>query len=62
MHSITQYDKRTPLMYAAENESRQSPAMVVLLLRAGADVNATDRVSGWDRDGVGCHIYGYHME
>ena len=49
-------------MYAAENESRQSPAMVVLLLRAGADVNATDRVSGWDRDGVGCHIYGYHME
>ena len=59
MHSIAQYDKKTPLMYAARSKS---PAVVELLLKGGADVNATDRVSGWDRDGVGCHIYGYHME
>ena len=54
--------KKTPLMYAAENESAQSPAVAERLLEAGADLYATDYVSGWDRDGVGCHIYGYHME
>ena len=61
MHSIVQW-KKTPLLYAARNESAQARAVVELLLKAGADVNATDYVSGWDRDGVGCHIYGYHME
>ena len=45
-------------MYAAENESRQSPTMVELLLRAGADVNATDRVSGWETGSVGCLLWG----
>ena len=47
---------KTPLMYAARNA--ESPAVVELLLKAGADVYAMDKVSGWDRDGVGCHIYG----
>ena len=50
-------DEKTPLMYAARNA--QSPAAVDVLLRNKADVYAMDKVSGWDRDGVGCHIYGY---
>ena len=52
--------QRTPLMAAAR--FAQAPAVVELLLKAEADPNATDMVSGWDRDGVGCHIYSYHME
>ena len=55
-------DAKTPLMYAALSWSAQSPVIVELLLKSKADSNATDYVSGWDRDGVGCHIYGYHME
>ena len=49
---------KTPLMYAAENESAHSPALVELLLEAEADVNAADKVSAWEGDGVGWHIYG----
>ena len=45
-----------PLMCAAKYT--KSPAVVELLLEAYADPNATDYVSGWDRDGVGGHIYG----
>ena len=40
-------------MFAAENKSAQSPAIVELLLEAGADVNARTRVSAWEEGGVG---------
>ena len=43
-HSIVQ-EKRTPLMYAALSKSAQALALVALLLKADADVNARDRVS-----------------
>ena len=47
-HSIVQ-GTPTPLMYAAGyNESAQSPALVELLLKAGADVNAANKVSAWE--------------
>ncbi len=45
-------------MCAALSESAQSPAVVELLLKAEADVNATDYVSAWEGDGVGCYMYG----
>ena len=45
-------------MYAAKNKSAQSAALVKLFLDANADINATDNASAWDRDGVGCHMYG----
>ena len=53
-HLILKFSKM-PLMCAAKYT--KSPAVVELLLEAYADPNATDYVSGWDRDGVG-----YHME
>ena len=52
-HSIVQFDKKTPLFYAAQNESALAPAVVARLLKAGADVNATNDVSAWEGDGVG---------
>ena len=45
-------------MYAARNKSAQAPALVELLLEAEADVNAADKVSAWEGDGVGRHVYG----
>ena len=50
-HSVVQL-KQTPLMYAVRNESAQSPAVVELLLKAEADVNAANDVSAWEGDGV----------
>ena len=46
-HPIVQ-DKGTPLLYAAVSKSAQSPALVELLLKAEADVNAADDVSAWE--------------
>ena len=40
-----QYQK-TPLMYAAQYA--KSPAIVDVLLEAGANVKAKDRVSAWE--------------
>ena len=45
--------KKTPLIFTAENESAQSPAIVERLLKAGADVNAWDDVSAWEGGGMG---------
>ena len=42
---------KTPLMYAARNA--ESPAVVELLLKAAADVNAMDDVSAWEGGGLG---------
>ena len=56
-HSIAQ-NKATPLMFAAKNESAQSPALVELLLKAKAEANARNSVSTWERDGTGRHKYG----
>ena len=47
----------TPLMCAAENKSAQAPAIVQLLLKAEADVNATDKVDAWEAEDVGCRVY-----
>ena len=44
-------------MFAAKNESAQALAVVERLLKAGADVNAADKVSAWEGGGVGCHMY-----
>ena len=52
--SIVQ-DKKTPLMYAALNKSAQALAVVEVLLKAGAEVNARDKVSAWE--GGMAHIY-----
>ena len=51
---------RTALMCAAGwNKSAQAPAVVEVLLEAGAEVDARDEVSACERDGgVGCHIHG----
>ena len=38
-------NKRTPLMYAAQNKSEHSAALAKVLVGAGAEVNAADRVS-----------------
>ena len=46
-HSIAQA-RVTPLMFAAWNKSAQAPALVELLLKAEADVNAADKVSAWE--------------
>ena len=54
-HSIVQF-KTTPLFYAAENKSAQALAVLERLLKAGAEVNATNMVSAWDADGVGWHV------
>ena len=45
-------------MFAAKNESAQALAVVERLLKAGADVNAADDVSGWERGSVGCLLWG----
>ena len=50
-------ENKTPLMVAAE--FTKSPAVVDLLLKAEADVNATARVSVWKGDSVRCYIYIY---
>ena len=46
-------DKRTALMLAVQNESAQAPAVVEVLLEAGAEVDARDKASarerGWGR-------------
>ena len=52
-HSIVQ-TKKTPLMYAARNESAQAPAVVKLLLQGKADVDAADSVSACEGDSAGC--------
>ena len=50
-HSIVQEERRTVLtwavMMAVKTESSQALAMMELLLKAGADVNAIDCVSAW---------------
>ena len=43
-------------MYAARNA--QSPALVELMLRNKADVNATDYVSAWEGGGLGWYVFG----
>ena len=48
----------TPLMYAAQNKSAQSSAVVKLFLGAKADINATDKVCVWEGNDVGCRMYG----
>ena len=49
-HSILQLGK-TPLHYAARNKSAQAAAVVARLLEAGAEVNASNKVSAWEGDG-----------
>ena len=56
-HPIVQHDK-TPLMFAAENESEQCTVLVELLLKHKADVNGKGPVSAWEGDGLGCHMHG----
>ena len=56
-HSIVQF-KRSPLHYAAQNDSAQAAAMVARLLQGKADANAVDSVSAWDGGMVvGWHVY-----
>ena len=47
-----QYENKTPLIRAAESKSAQAPAVVERLLEGGADVNAVDKVSAWERGKV----------
>ena len=42
----------TPLMFEALNKSAQAPALVELLLKGKADVNATNDVSAWHMCGA----------
>ena len=44
-------------MYAARNNSAQSPALVWLLLKGKADVNATDKVNACEGGGLGWYVY-----
>ena len=46
--------KMTPLILVAKYA--KSPAIVDLLLEAEADVNAKDKVKGWEGDGVWCGV------
>ena len=56
-HSIVQR-KWTSLMLAARyNKSAQALAVAARLLKAGADVNAADRVTAWEGYDVGCHMF-----
>ena len=58
-HSIVQYYKWTALHLAARfNKSAQAPAVVEVLLEAGAEVDARDAVNAWEGDGVGWHVHG----
>ena len=42
-------------MYVAQYA--KSLALVEVLLKAGADVNARNKVSAWEGDGKGCHAH-----
>ena len=42
-------------MYAAQNESEHSAALAKVLVEAGAEVNAANRVSAIGCNRVGCH-------
>ena len=48
----------TPLMFEALNKSAQAPALVELLLKGKADVNAIGHVSAREGNGAGCHMRG----
>ena len=47
--------KRTPLMWAAQNKSEHSAALAKVLVGAGAEMNAADKVSVSGCNRVGCH-------